>query len=45
MSFVEALFLVSFFLPPAVVVLGGILLLVPGRHRTASVSVFHAHAH
>jgi len=45
MSIVELLFVVSFFLPPAVVVLGGLLLALPVGRRRASVTAIHAHAH
>jgi hypothetical protein len=44
-SFVDLLFLVSLFLPPAVVVAGALLLAMPASRRRESLHVKHAHAH
>lgn len=44
MSMVELLFVVGLILPPAVVVVGGILLALPTR-RSVSHAVEEAHAH
>ena len=43
MSAVELFFLVSLFLPPTVVVLGGVLLLSPSRRTSAAGIQAHAH--
>ena len=45
MSMLELFFVVSLVLPPAVVVMGALLLLVPGRGTAAQTSARHAHAH
>ena len=45
MSIVELLFVVSLFLPPAVVVVGALLLAAPSRRTVSQASTEHAHAH
>jgi ABC-type molybdate transport system permease subunit len=45
MSMLELFFVVSLVLPPTVVVLGALLLLMPGRGTAAQASATHAHAH
>jgi hypothetical protein len=45
MSIVELLFVVSLFLPPAVVVIGALVLAMPGRRAVSQASPEHAHAH
>ena len=45
MSIVELLFVVSFFLPPAAVILGAGLLAIPSRRSRTQPTTAHAHAH
>ena len=45
LTFVDVLFLVSTFLPPAVVVVCAALLLAPARKRERKVVTMRAHAH
>ena len=45
LSFVELLFLVSLFLPPAVVLIGAVSLLRPARRHDQTVRSARAHAH
>jgi hypothetical protein len=44
MSIVELLFVVSLVVPPAVVVIGAVVLALPGRKAGAQAAA-HAHAH
>ena len=45
MTIVELLFVVGLVLPPAVVVIGAVLLALPSRRPATQASAEHAHAH